>query len=686
MSEVVERSMASSRPAEDQDVDRGTFHFRETSIADALCIAALLVAPLWVFGADSDRLGIYADDPSFFLGFPDLSPATLLAAVESYVTGRNLHVVWQYFIFALTGNTIEALPAQHRLEAFMVALNCASSYMVFRLVGLPILAGFLGAALFAFMPNHPEVYFWLTAFPQHLISTFLVLMLLISSIRTGWIARSGSRRRIGILLGVDLCIFVAGVFTYDQVALVMIAVFLGAAATCFALRADLRVMSALYAIAGVGIFILWATWKVTVPSFGPSMTNLSAFGLLRNFLFSLSLTAGPHFFRAFDQVLPSVFASSADRLSALAVAFSFLVVGLICLRGADGRAARAPDPNPPDRFVQWYPFILLTGIALFFLLAYLPAYLWYISFRHTYLPSVAVAGGVAWAIWRVGDMLARGSSPRLARAGMLAALLTACAAIYFSVGIVLAEKRDWIWSYQARKQMYADLVRDPGFKASSTLILVDFPNSVRPLSAPLGYQVPGEPAVMTRGQAHFANLVQISVPSRSGAFIYVDAERDGSDAFLHVSEATIYRVYFKGLEKDRILYSRDDGRTKQSDYTLEDAPAGNLSDQAGFRARRVAGRPAAIEVSIPSITLESSEVLAASPLLRTDSGMQRATTVTSGAARRLVLVDLSGDESGAARRLTVVFDDQVGRVAKMQIYAVSERGRRLIADLDVSDN
>jgi hypothetical protein len=156
MSVVVERSIASSRPAEDQDVDRGTFHFRQTSIADALCIAALLIAPLWVFGTDSDRLGIYADDPSFFLGFPDLSPATLVAALESHVTGRNLHVVWQYFIFALTGNTIEALPAQHWLEAFMVAVNCASSYPVFRLVGLPILAGFLARHCSPSCPTIPS--------------------------------------------------------------------------------------------------------------------------------------------------------------------------------------------------------------------------------------------------------------------------------------------------------------------------------------------------------------------------------------------------------------------------------------------------------------------------------------------------------------------------------------------------
>jgi hypothetical protein len=677
----------SSRPAEGRNAAQGASPRRRTSLAlDVLCILALFAAPLWVFGADSDRLGIYQDDSSFFRMLPDLSPATLVTAIETYVTGRNLHIIWQYFIFALTGNTIDGLPAQHRLEAVMVALNCASSYLVFRLAGLPVLAGFLGAVLFAFMPNHPEVYFWLTAIPQHLISTFLVLMLLIGAIRVGWIARSGSRRHVSILLGVDLCIFIAGIFTYDQLALVTLVIFLGAVAACFALRADLRVTSALYAIAGTGAFVLWAAWKVLVPSFGPSISNVTPSGLLWNFLFSLSLTAGPHFFRAFDSVLPSLFASPADRWSALVVALSFAVVGLICLQGTNGRSARTPNPNPSERIARWHPFILLIGIALFFLLAYIPAYRWFISLRHTYLPSVAAAGGAAWIIWRLNDLLERRSGPRPARVGMLAALLTVCAMTFFSVGIILAEKRDWIWSYQVRKQMYAELVRDPRFKAASTLILEDFPNSVRPFSATLGYQMPGEPAVMTRGQAAFDNLVQISLPSRTGAFIHTDIERDGSDAFLHVAEATIYRVYFKGLEDDRIVYSRDDGRPPRLGYALEDAYAGNPSNQTEFGARRVAGRPSAVEVTIPSLRLEPSEVLAASPMLRTNRGMQRMTSVTSGGAKRLVLVDLSGGEGAAARRLTVIFDDQVDRVAKLQIYAVSERGRRLVADFDVSDN
>jgi hypothetical protein len=392
---IVERNAVAARPAGDPRRARAALPSLRKSIAlDALCVAALVAAPLWVFGSESGGLGIYADDASFFAMLPDLSPTTLITAIESYVTGRNLHIVWQYLIFASTGNTIDALPAQHWLEACMVALNCAMSYLVFRLVGLPIFAGFLGAALFAFLPNHPEVYFWLTAIPQHLISTFLVLLLLIGAVRTGWIARSGSRRHVAILLGVDLCIFAAGLFTYDQAALVMIAIFLGVVGTCFIVRADLRSTAALYAIADVGIFVIWAVWKVLVPSFGPSMSNVSAFSLLRNFLFSLSLTAGPHFLRTFDQLLPSIFTLPQDRTPALVVAFSFLAVGLICLLAANDRIGRAPDASAPNQIARWHPLALLAGIALFFILAYVPAYLWFISLRHTYLPSVAVLA--AW--------------------------------------------------------------------------------------------------------------------------------------------------------------------------------------------------------------------------------------------------------------------------------------------------
>ena len=81
------------RPAEDPSRARGALPSLRTSIAlDALCMAALVAAPLWVFGSESGRLGIYADDPSFLVALPDLSPTTLITAIKSYLTGRNLHI------------------------------------------------------------------------------------------------------------------------------------------------------------------------------------------------------------------------------------------------------------------------------------------------------------------------------------------------------------------------------------------------------------------------------------------------------------------------------------------------------------------------------------------------------------------------------------------------------------------
>jgi hypothetical protein len=93
LSLIVERNTVASRPAEDPSRARAALPTLRMSFAlDAFCMVALVAAPLWVFGSKSGRLGIYADDPSFFVALPDLSPTTLITAIKSYVTGRNLHI------------------------------------------------------------------------------------------------------------------------------------------------------------------------------------------------------------------------------------------------------------------------------------------------------------------------------------------------------------------------------------------------------------------------------------------------------------------------------------------------------------------------------------------------------------------------------------------------------------------
>jgi hypothetical protein len=670
-------------PAPSQIVPRkSTRSWRRQTFLDALCAAALFLAAIWIFAADSHLLGVYADDSSFFLDFPNLSIATLTAAVKSYVTGRNLHMVWQYVIFAVTGNTIDALPRQHQIQAFVAAVNCVAVYGLFRWVGLPLLAAFLGGALFALVPNRAEVYFWLTAIPQNLVSTFLLLLLSAAAIKTILIARFASSGVVAAWLGVDLIIFVAAIFTYDQVVIIAVVILLATAGYCLASRADLRMLGASCAATGLAVFILWTVWKILVPSSGPSLANVSPLLLVRNVIFSVSLAGGPHLFRSIEPFLPVLFASSVDRYRAIVVALSFLVVGLICLFAADRHSDSTRGGNLIALVVARNPAILLLGSVLFFVLAYAPAYLWFISSRHTYLPGIAVAAGAAWCIWQIPEWVEKRFGSRAGRGSMLAALVAVCWVTYVCAGLVLAEKRDWILSYQARRQMYAELARDPRSRTSSTLILEGFPDSIRRFSAPFGYQSPAEPTVLTRGLAHYAHVVQTSEPARSGAFINVDPARDGDDAFLYVPESVIYRVRFDGLANDRVLYSSGDAHLARSGYHVRKVSDDAGLPQSGFFARHIAGTQNAIELRVPAVSLEADQVLAVSALQQ-GRGLQRMAFVTEIGAKCLVLVDLSGDEDGTSRRLMITYDDTVDPIVRLQVYAVGEHGRRLVADLDV---
>jgi hypothetical protein len=372
-----------------------------------------------------------------------------------------------------------------------------------------------------------------------------------------------------------------------------------------------------------------------------------------------------------------------DRISASIVAIWFLIVGAVCLLRPEPRAPGDRAADFPGAFMRAHPVAMLAGIAAFFVLAYAPACLWFISGRHTYLPSVAVAAGAAWAMWRVTVVLGRTATARTAQIGAGLVLAASCVVTFLFVGIVLAEKRGWMASHLARRLMYAELVADREFRAASTLILENFPDSIRPLSAPLGYQMPGEPSVMTRGQAHVRHLVQTSAPAQSGAFIHVDRDRDGSDAFLYVPDESTYRIWFNGLADGRIVYARDAAAQPPSGYRLEEQPVDGPSPPM-FRARRPVERPEAIELSLPSVALASHEALAAAPLVATSRGLERMTVSPRGTVRRLVLADLSGREGGAARRVLLTFDRQAADVARLQIYVVRADGRRLVADVDVS--
>jgi len=128
-------------------------HFRGTPrTADLVALSLLAGAVLLVFGSRSAALGFYADDTGFMTQLPPgITLTALLDAMRGYVTGRNLHMLWQYLIFLMAGgSTVDQLPALHAIQAFFDALNVVLVYGLLRSWPVSVFTSLTAAALFAF--------------------------------------------------------------------------------------------------------------------------------------------------------------------------------------------------------------------------------------------------------------------------------------------------------------------------------------------------------------------------------------------------------------------------------------------------------------------------------------------------------------------------------------------------------
>ena len=76
--------------------------YSQDLLAGVLIVALNLV----VFGVHSGRLGFYADDAGFLTTiYPDMGVQRLISWIGSYVTGRNLHILWQYVVSVIAGGS-----------------------------------------------------------------------------------------------------------------------------------------------------------------------------------------------------------------------------------------------------------------------------------------------------------------------------------------------------------------------------------------------------------------------------------------------------------------------------------------------------------------------------------------------------------------------------------------------------
>lgn len=389
-----------------------------------------------VFGPTALLCGIYLDDYSFLKMLEGASPRELWDHFIRYVPGRNLHIPIYHGMIRLTGSSI---PAMHALSVLFDALNAALVFLLARRwLGRDSLA-LAASAVFVLMPNHGETHFWITLVPQCQIPLFLVLASFLLA----------SRPRPPRLWSAVL-LYLLALFTYDQV------------------------------------FFLWplllaAAW-VSHPQ--PRKTPFALAGLL--------CLAGNGAHIALRYLSP--YASGGRPL---------IQTGEIPRRVYDAAmsVAKGTIPWPPTPHARWGWVVLavVLGLAIavwwaravsawareersrgktllmagafglaWTLLAYSPNLFWYLSPRHSLLPSAG------WAVFFVAlvTLLIEFRPP-------LGKLAAGAGVVLFTLGIVanVAEGTQWIDSRKLRGRFSAELRRlDPGVRS---LFLMNAPRYLR---------------------------------------------------------------------------------------------------------------------------------------------------------------------------------------------------------------
>jgi hypothetical protein len=636
---------------------------------DILAGALIVAANLFIFGSHSGQLGFYADDAGFLAAiYPSMSLQKLISGIGSYVTGRNLHILWQYFISVMAGgSSIENLPAMHYVQVLADATAGLLLFLALRLwrVGRP--AAFVAAITFSFYPVHDETHYWLSSLPMNIMSTAFVLALVCLSaalLRALSAAGRNPAKLLLLLVGYFL-VFLCSMFTYDQTVPVVMVIVTLVAATIVYRYPSLRILAAGSWLFCFAVFVALAIWKVRVPAGGPAFSNLTMGHLLQNLRISINIWLSLFSSRAIFLTFRG--ASATEQVMAVAVAGVTVVATWFFLR----QGSRRDTDRLEDKFVRdgqplSFNLVVLFVGASFYLLAYLPAYLWYLSPRHSYLPSVGVAIMLAALLGALTPLLNRAVLFRavvlLVTGGLLAG--------YVSRDLV--DKDLWIAAFEMRKTMYQAVADQYASENPTTFLLSGFPSTISREGSPLAF-LSGENhdalSIMTSGKIVADGISLHPVPSQSGYFIKTEDGRWGAESFVHVARKQATVVLFQGLEALQLKTYYDAGKDRlvpQQFYSL--ATIAPRSDQSAFFARISA---AGYDLNVPAVSVKQGRM---SPAFHsTEADMEGF----------VVPVDLSAARDGAVHAFHLEYRASMPRIDGFRLYAVDGERARLMAEAPV---
>jgi hypothetical protein len=654
-------------------------------LQDVVAGVLLVAVNLVVFGFRSGRLGFYADDAGFLVDiYPSMGVQQLISAIGSYVTGRNLHILWQYFISVIAGGSaIENLPAMHYVQVAADAAAALLLFLALRLWHVRRPAAFLGAVAFSFYPVHDETHFWLSSLPMNIISTAFVLALICLSALLLRAVSATSRNPLMLffLLALFLLAFLCSMFTYDQavpVTMVTVTLVMGA---IFYRHPGLRISAAGSYFFCFAVFVSLVIWKVRVPAGGPVFSNLTIGHIHQNLLASVRIWLSLLSSRTI--LFPFRGATAVDQAAAFAVTGIAVIATWFFLKQYNPQNSEGSNDDlfVPVKETQGLGFnlvVMVAGIS-FYLLAYLPAYLWYLSPRHSYLPSVGVAIMSA-AI--VGAL-----TPLAKRKAFFRAIVVSFAGLLL-VGFVtrdLVDKDIWISAFEMRKAMYQAVADRYVSENPTALLLSGFPSAIAPNSNALEF-LSGEniyaASVMTKGKIVTDALSIHPVPSQSGYFIKTENGRWGNDSFVHVAKKHATVVLLENINAQQLNTYYDAGKDRlRPDRFYFLMPIARRSDQSVFSASASA---AGYDVDLPAVSVKQHEVLALVGYTSKDGVISPALHSTEADMEGFVVpVDVSDARDGAARAFHLEYQVSMPRIDGFRLYVVDGERARLTAEASV---
>lgn len=364
----------------------GTARDRRDLAANAILVGAGLL----FFGLHATRAGLHLDDHGFYRSFSHYDWAQLWAGAIHYVPGRNLYIPLFFALHKVCGGSAAAM---HLFGLFLDLLNPLLVMALARRLGASRGAALAAAGLFLVYPNHGETHWWTSSIMMNLFTTTLTLGAFLAAGRTS--LPRAPRLALAALL------YTVALFDYDQVFLLWIPLLAYARWTDPGLK-----LRRLAAAAG-GFLILDAA------HFAARMLSPYSSGgrpVPRTDVILLSMK------HAVTQTLVPV------RCWPLLPDFPGGWPAAILLAGAAAAAwvllcAQSWNDDEKDRAEL---HLALFGGA-WWLLAYAPNFLWYISPRHNYLPSVGTA------------LVATALASRLSRSRRARPILAMAGAAFFSV-------------------------------------------------------------------------------------------------------------------------------------------------------------------------------------------------------------------------------------------------------------